>query len=381
MINAAQVLRNLNAQAVEAQQKAYSATDTQKTGETGKSMGYAVKMMSDPGESLMDSMEELSMSFEEKKLNDIGKRKLGEMRGKSTLMATMIDKWMKTLPDMPDQAHLEKLLRQIRSLLQQGGTPSDLLKLLEGDSDDATEQYAMLDVLENAGGLDDASKNLILAAKSLLQRTKGEEIRAGLNLAQIVNARSSDISELKELRKLYRNEVLGYRNPQDCFRSLLAQRGAEGIKLSLDFLVEACGIDLQSASPSKSKTELGRILGDLQCVSTLTAVLDRTNILVAKMARQFGEKTALDGTALMGKLIDLTEKSFVDKREIVSLEKSVGLGSTLGRLYFMTSLQGIVRQLSSRLFEDESTRTRLVDAVQEHLDDLVAEQQKVDDRG
>jgi len=380
MISAAQVFRNLNAQAIEAQQKAYSATDTQKTGESGKAMGYAVKMMSDPGESLMDSMEELSMSFEEKKLNDIGKRKLGEMRGKSTLLATMIDKWMKTLPDMPDQAHMEKLLRRIRSLLQQGGTPEDLLSLLERDSDDAVEQFAMLDVLENAGGLDDESKKLIQAAKSLLQRTKGEEIRAGINLAQIVNARSADISELKELRKLYRNEVLGYRNPQDCYRALLAQRGAEGIKLSLDFLVEACGVDIQSASPSKSKTELGRILGDLQCVNTLTAALDRTNVLVAKMARQFGEKTALDGTALMGKLIDLTEKSFVDKREIVSLEKSVGLGSTLGRLYFMTSLQGIVRQLSTRLFEDESTRTRLVDAVQEHLDDLVAEQQKVDER-
>jgi len=381
MINAAQILRNMNAQAIEAQQKAYSATDTQKTGESGKAMGYALKAMADPGESLMDSMEELTMSFEEKKLSDIGKRKLGELRGKSSLMAAMIDKWMKTLPDMPDQAHLEKLLRQIRSLLAQGGTPGDLLKLLEGDSDDATEQYAMLDVLENAGGIDEGSKKLIQAAKQLLQRTKGEEIRAGLNLAQVVNARSADVAELKNLRKLYRNEVLGYRNPQECFRSLLAQRGTEGIKLSLDFLVEACGIDIQSANPSKSKTELARILGDLQCVNTLTAALDRANVLVDKMVRQFGEKSLLDGTGLVGKLIDLTEKAFVDKKEIAALEKATGLGSLLGRLYFMTSLQGIVRQLSSRLFEDESSRTRLVDAVQEHLDDLVAEQQKVDDRG
>lgn len=378
MIDAAQILRSQNPQAYEVQRNAYSAVDTQKTGETGRAMGYALRTVPDPGESLADSMEELSMSFEEKKLDDIGKRRLGELRGKSSLMTTMIDRWMKTLPDLPGPERFERLLRSVRQLLAEGGTPEDLLHLLDEESDDATGQYAALDILENAG-LDEASKKLVLAAKRLLERTKGEEIRAGLNLAEVVNARSSDAAGLQELRRLYRNEVLGYRTPQDCFRALLSQRGAEGLRVSIGFLVEACGVDLQSATPSKSKEELARILGDLQCVSTLTAALDRADALVAKMSRQFGEACALDGTMLTERLIALTEKAFADRRDMQSLMQTVGIQQLLAKLYFMTTLQGVVRQFSSRLFADEEARRRLVDAAQEVLDDLVAEQQQRDE--
>jgi len=381
MITTSQVFRNMNAQAIDAQQQAYSATKTQQTGESGKAMGYAFKTMVDPGQTLMDAMEEISMSFEEKKLTEIGKRELGEIRGKSSILSAAIDKWMKMLPGMPNPAQVEVLLQRARQLMAKGGSARSLLRFLQDADDDPTEEYALLDILENAGGIDKEALVVVRTARQMLQQEKGSEIQAGLNLAEVVNARAEEADELKSLRNLYRNEVLGFKSPQECFRSLLAQRGTEGFGLSIDFLVEACGVDIQSASPSKSKEELSRILGDLQCVDSLTAVLDRTKLLVSKMSRQFGETPSLDGTALLGRLVDLTEKAAVSKETAAALVKETGIRNLLAQLYFTTSLQDVIRQLSPRLFEDESVRQRLVDAVQEHLDDLVAAQQKIDEKG
>ena len=64
----------------------------------------------------------------------------------------------------------------------------------------------------------------------MLTAEKGAEIRAGINLAEEVNARATTPEEMRELRDMYRSEVVGFTKPQDCFRSLLAARGADGLK-------------------------------------------------------------------------------------------------------------------------------------------------------
>jgi hypothetical protein len=51
-----------------------------------------------------------------------------------------------------------------------------------------------------------------------------------------------------------------------------------------------------------------------------------------------------------------------------------GINQLLARMDFCRELTGVFRQLSSRLFQNEQDRIRLIDAAQEHLDGIVDEE-------
>ena len=387
MLDAAQIMRQaLQAGRFDAlQNEAFSAAQTNKAAvESGQAMGFTLQVMDDPMADLMDSMEELSFQFEEKEMKSISERKLGAARANRNAYVTAVETWQKTLPDLPGGAFMERMLRALRQMAQMGRSmdPGQLLKMLGEGSRDPTHQFAMVDILEQALAPEEADlRTLLETAKQELTRTKGAEIRAGVNLAAVVNAKAQSPEEMQGLRDLYRGEVLGFRSPQDCFASLLQTRGAGRLADAIDFLIKGCGVDLQSPSPSQSPEELRRILGDLQCVQVLKTCLDKLTVLSGKMASQFGEPCLLNGEKLTGRVMDFTQMPFVNAANIASLVSTCGLSQLLAQIYFCTGLIDVFRQLSPRLFDQEADRFRLEDAAQEHLDGLVSLQEEADRKG
>ena len=387
MLDSAQIMR----QALQAgrfdtlQNEAFSAAQTNKAAvESGQAMGFTLQVMDDPMADLMDSMEELSFQFEEKELKSAAERKLGAARTNRNAYVTAVETWQKTLPDLPGGAFMERMLRALRQMAQMGRSmdPGQLLKMLGEGSRDPTHQFAMVDILEQALAPEEADlRTLLEATKQELTRTKGAEIRAGVNLAAVVNAKAQSPEEMQGLRDLYRGEVLGFKSPQDCFSSLLQTRGAGRLADAIDFLIKGCGVDLQSPSPSQSPEELRRILGDLQCVQVLKTCLDKLTVLSGKMASQFGEPCLLNGEKLTGRVMDFTQMPFVNASNIASLISTCGLSQLLAQIYFCTGLIDVFRQLSPRLFDQEADRFRLEDAAQEHLDGLVSLQEEADRKG
>lgn len=387
MLDSAQIMR----QALQAgrfdtlQNEAFSAAQTNKAAvESGQAMGFTLQVMDDPMADLMDSMEELSFQFEEKEMKSISERKLGAARANRNAYVTAVETWQKTLPDLPGGAFMERMLRALRQMAQAGRStdPGQLLKMLGEGSRDPSHQFAMVDILEQALAPEEADLHRLLeTAKRDLTRTKGAEIRAGVNLAAVVNAKAQSPEEMQGLRDLYRGEVLGFKSPQDCFASLLQTRGAGRLADAIDFLIKGCGVDLQSPSPSQSPEELRRILGDLQCVQVLKTCLDKLTVLSGKMASQFGEPCLLSGEKLTGRVMDFTQMPFVNAANIASLVSTCGLSQLLAQIYFCTGLIDVFRQLSPRLFDQEADRFRLEDAAQEHLDGLVSLQEEADRKG
>ncbi len=284
---------------------------------------------------------------------------------------------MKAMPDMPDREKMEQLLRHLRQAAQSGQQPDmeSLKQLLSGLSGDPSHQFAMLDILEQALAPDEAGLRALLGKtrESLLEQSGGE-IRAGINLATEVNARATTPEEMSALRSLYRNEILGFSTPQDCFRSILSSRGPGALKAAIEFLRAGCGADLASAEPSRDPVALRRILLDLQCVQVLNTVLDTMDGLVARMAKQFGLTLQRDGEAMTGKILSYTERNSVQPDEFAAFEKECGIHPLLARMDFARELLGVFRKLSSRLFELEDDRLRLIESAESHLDGIIAEE-------
>ena len=383
--DAAQILRQTYAAGAEAAQMREMAEARQPAPapavERGQLMGTACVIEADPMAELMDSMEELSFQFEEKEMKRAGERKMGEMQGPRSALVKAVESWMAMMPDMPGRSFLAGVLRNIRNAFAAGSPPSggDLLKELSRGSTDPSHQFAMLDILEQSFGEgEDAMRALVRQAKAQLAEAKGPEIRAGINLAEEVNARATTPDEMRELRDMYRSEVVGFTKPQECFRSLLAARGAEGLKDAIDFLIAGCGADLKSPSPSLDATALGRILTDLQCVQVLQTVLDSLTALGLRMDKQFGERCLMNGEQMAGRVMDFTEQAFVAAPGIAAFIGDCGLKKLLARMDFARELTGLFRKLSPRLFAREGDRQRLVDAAQEHLDDLITEENETE---
>ena len=343
----------------------------------GELMGTAVVVEADPMAELMDSMEELSFQFEEKTAKRVGERRLGEMQGPRSALLKAIETWMSMMPDMPGRDFITRLARGLRSASAAGNLPDarELLKELARGSTDPSHQFAMLDILEQAFGAgEEELAALVRQAKATLSEAKGPEIRAGINLAEEVNARATTPEQMQELRDLYRSEVVGFTSPQDCFRSLLAARGPGHLAEAISFLIAGCGKDLSSSAPSLEAAALGRILTDLGCVQSLQTILEEFTKLATRMGREFGENCRLNGEQMTGRVVDLTEQAFVVAGAIAAFEGECGLAGLLARMDFTRELTRLFRKLSPRLFAKEGDRQRLVDAAQEHLDGLIAEE-------
>ncbi|MBR4189446.1 MAG: TyeA family type III secretion system gatekeeper subunit [Kiritimatiellae bacterium] len=380
----AQILRQTYAGRAEAMQELAQATTTPTVAspKTGELLGTAFIVEDDPMAEFMDSMEELSFQFEEKAMKRITERKLGEMQGPRSALVRAVETWAALMPDMPGRDFLARTLRSFRNSAA-AGTPPDareILKALARGSSDPSHQFAMLDILEQSlGEGEDLLRTLLTEAKTRLLQEKGAEVRAGINLASEVNARASTPAEMQDLRDLYRSEVVGFTKPQECFRSLLAQRGPGGLQDAINFLIAGCGADLEASNPSLAREALDRILGDLQCVQVLQTVLDKLTALGARMGTQFGDPCRLNGEQLSGRVLDLTEQAFVAAGAIAGLIGECGMRKLLAQMDFARELTALFRQLSPRLFARESDRQRLVDAAQEHLDGLVSLEEEAEE--
>ena len=78
------------------------------------------------------------------------------------------------------------------------------------------------------------------------------------------------------------------------------------------------------------------------------------------------------------RVLDLTEQPFVAPPAIARLIGDCGMQALLARMDFARELTALFRKLSPRLFAREGDRQRLVDAAQEHLDDLIAEENEAE---
>ena len=375
--DAAQILRQTYAAGTSAMQQMSDLTnpiESEDFVERGELKGTALVVENDPDADLMDSLEELSQQFEEKAVKRMAERSMGPVQGSRSSFVRALEAWASLMPDMPGRNRLDRLAKTLRETRFTGRLPTadELLLDLARESTDPSHQFAMLDLLEQMMGEGDAELlALVRQAKALLMSQKGADIKAGINLAEEINARATTPEEMRELRDLYRSEVVGFTKPQDCFRSLIAARGAGGLKDAIAFLIAGCGRDLASADPSMEHAALGRILTDLQCVQVLQTVMEKLSQLGARMEAQFAEPCLLDGEQLTGRVVELTEQAFVTSVAIARLVGECGMAKLLAQMDFTRELTRVFRQLSPRLFAKEGDRQRLVDAAQEHLDMLI----------
>ena len=352
-----------------------SATESLPLQLHGVAKGFRLQTLPNPTADLTNAMEELTALFEERSVKRLAQRRLTLDDPTSLRGYDAIARAIRQFPDLPSAEAFSRLVAQLKA--QPPTTARALLEQLSAFCKEPALQALLLQALRTLPSEAAAPKGLPVAeAEALLRQTKGAEMRAGVNLAEWVKAHASHPEALQAWRDLYANEVLGFTTPQACFRSLCANRGVEGLKEAITFLVKGCGIELQSVQPSLHPEVLRRILLDLQCVAVLRTVIERLDQLLARIQEQFGERAALSGSELTAKLVQLTEKSSVSEAEMEAIDRACGWHQRAVQIDFGRAWVALLRQLSERLFKQESGRTRLIEAAEAWLEQLIIEEEE-----
>ena len=350
--------------------------------EHGQAMGFQIETQPDAVAMLTDSLEEISSMFEETEVKNMGDREIGDKRKTENRYTARVRFWTNKLSDMPNSDVIARILRRIRNAGMT--TPEQLMRLLQDASEDVTHQFAMLECLEEALSETHEDAQLLATvrqARQELERTKGPEIRVGINLAELLQEHGGDAEEMQAKRDLYRGEILGFDDPQTCFKSLLASQGADRLGEAIDFLMTACSVDMAAATPSTQPEELRRIIVDLQSVEVLKTVLERFDKLEMRMDKMFGESLLMSGEKMTGEVLDMTHQAFLNGSVIEAFVAAVGLKKLYPKMDFMRELSAIIRSMSMRCFPDNDSRLRLIDGAQEYLDELVREDEASQEDG
>ena len=336
-----------------------------------------------PDAKVMNALDEVSRLFADRVTKPVGGHQIGEKLTAEQQYFTAVDSWKKVFPEMPGDAQIEARLRELRQQVHDNTLVLNadlLLRLVAEMSAGAGVSYAVLQSMKamlDPGEV--ALSALIDEALATLMRTSGRQILTEVNIHEAVNKAATTPEDLQKLRDLYKSEVDGFTTPQECYKSLVKERGALRLWESLDFLTESLGQDLQSQLPSRDKEMLGDILTKLKQASILRTVCEELSQLVSRMSKEYGERPVQSPEELTGVLLQMVQSGAATKEAVAAFLDQMGIQGLAARNYCCLAFQGLLRRMSSGAFTKESDRIGFVDASQELMDDMVAELEEGED--
>lgn len=334
--------------------------------QTGSWRGETLSVQKSTATLLADAAEELTFAqAEREEEKDISERRVDAPGAANIPQIQEIMEYLEQMGDENDQAKLEELAAKLRS---SGGAGAG--QAVANAFDDVSKQFLALSYLvrhfEGSDG-DEGALGEIRATLEELHEDRGPEIRAGLNSAARAHEfADGDPDRAQSLRECYRETVLGHENLGETFNSVLQRFGSSDVRRSIEFLIRAAGDDLGSRGPSTSPAELKSILEDLYQLEVLATVLEGCNEMAVVMERDFSVPT-IDPDVLMKRVIGLTGERWITSDRIASLGRDMGVHEIEASIGFLSRLRGILREMPLKVFNDQETRDRLLNAAQEAL--------------
>lgn len=327
---------------------------------TGSYEGRAVAAQPNAMSLLADAAEELTFSFSELREKSLSERKLKSSDRSNA--AEKIQEWVEKVQGIGEE-DLTEFLRKFR---EAGGDPQALKQLLQQyGGGDAAEEHALLsfarDMCEDAPDL----VQILDDALATLDAERGEEVRAGLNIAPVgADAAGGG----RAGRALYREVVLGQADIADTFLLLLDRSEARNVTEASEYLIKAIGADLSSMTPSTTTERLHTANQDLSHVQMLANLHRDCDTLLGDMAARHGVEPSADAAEVMKKLLALKDERFIDGHRIRDMLPLAGRNNPEHDVHLLTGFKNLVHKMPMKVFQDPTTRQTLLNAIQGELD-------------
>lgn len=349
----------------------------------GQYRGEEVIQTLDPISLLQSAAEELTFEASE----DVEAKEIEEREVKSphdtNERVKAVERVMRELNKLPDLP-IEKLRHFMgRLMTQRNQTSSQVLQHVRREFSDVSHQYTALLYARESLSKDPDYKELEKALTDAIDQLTldhGSKIRAGLNVSVTAQTFADpQLGDIQQLRDFYRETVIGFDNLADAYASIIDKYGEQDFPNALAFLLKAAGDDFAAKGPSLPKIELKTIIDDMYRLEVLTGLQEDSHALVTKLhARSASLRPNYSGHQLLRSVLKLKEERWLRADQINAVGQEMGLDDREidSVIYFLREFKDLVRRVPLKAYQNPGNREKLLDAVQEALDDAIEREEE-----
>ena len=335
----------------------------------GSLFGNAAAVVESPMSLLADAAEELTFAVDSTDDFELDERK--ERDEIDDAMEKRVKKYQELMRESGAAQQLDQLKDAIRA---REGREHALRQARQRFPDPSDAWAALKEIREELEG--DAPAEILRGldeALAELEEQEGPAIRSGICGA--LNAKGFDaLGSPSELGGLYRGTVCDFADVNELYAHIQEKYGND-FEAALNFLYKALASDMAADVPSMEKTHLEHVnagLGELRSLQSARSLCVR---LLDRWASVHGVRDCpLDDMALLGRIVNLRKEHFISGTQIARLADEARAPDIERKVLFLQELLNTTRSFAPSLFDGAEGRMKVLDAVQDAVDNAIAEE-------
>lgn len=335
----------------------------------GSLMGKAAVMVTSPQSLLADAAEELAFSVDTTDEYELEDRKERD-KAEETLNARV-----KLYQELMHEAGAAEDIDRLKDSLRSRDGRERAAREAQYRFPDPSDAYAalseVLEELEREGSLEPSELESIRRGLAELEAEHGPQIRAGIQ-GKLAASGYAELDSADSLRDLYRNTVCDFESVNAVFAHIHETYGDTGFDKAMDFLFGALGNDLATDVPSMETTHLESVHANLEQVRLLQSTHVQCERLLGRWESVHGVTAhGLTPMNLLGDLVALRNEKFLGSMHIDRIATKAKAPDIEREVLFLQELLNVARNLPILLFDGEQGRMKVLDAVQEAVDNAI----------
>ena len=339
---------------------------------TGTFMGRQAAAVASPMSLLADAAEELTFAADTTDEFELSDRKEREKTSESLI--ERVQMYQEMMHEAGKTRDMDELTRRLRQSAGKDQALSEARERFPDPSDAWAALAGSLDTLEKEGA-DVSVLDGIRAAMDELQAQESPAIRAGIQGALAAKG-FGGLGASDGLRDMYRQTVLEFGTVNDVLGHVLERHGDVGFDKAMDFLFRALGNDLAADTPSMDKAHLESVHANLGQVRLLQSAHTLCDKMLERWENIHGVQGVRDGSLrsmdLLGEIVGLRNERFLGAMHIDRITARAQAPDIEHEVLFLQEMLNMTRNFPSQLFDGDQGRMKVLDAVQERVDNAIA---------
>jgi type III secretion protein W len=333
-------------------------------GAKGSLAGLAVKVATSQESLLANAAEELTFCVDNTEELDLKERK-----EKKAIGSELLER-VKLYQELMRREGRQDKIEELAAALRGAASAKDVLEKAEALFQDPADAYAALSEMAE----DDSVGPFVKEALAELMGTGGEEIKASLAGA-LAGEDFPDLGPPLELKSDYVRAAVDFPGPLEMLGNILKSFGPDGFDRGVDFLVKALSADLAADKPSRDKTVLESVSGQLGQVRILGGVRALGQNLAERWRSAHGQEDSKLGDMDFVKFVLEGSKDHLKASSLADLVVALANPPDIEKeVLFRQDFFNAAKNVSIQTFGDPEARGRLLSTLQEGLDLAVAKE-------
>lgn len=340
--------------------------------QTGSLMGREAVKVDSPMSLLADAAEELTFAADTTDKFELSDRK--ERRKTEDSLIERVRLYQELMHQAGKTRDMDQLTQRLKLVESREQALSEARQRFPDPADAWAALAESLAVLEKEGAPETAL-TAVREAMDALEQEAGPAIRSGI-FGALAARGLDDLGDVDSLRDLYRRTVLDFGSVNDVFAHVLERFGEAGFDQAMDFLFRALGNDLGSDAPSMDTTHLEHVHGSLGQVRLLQSAHTLCDKMLQRWETVHGVPGVRDGSLrpmdLLGEIVALRNERFLGAMNIDKIAARAKAPDIEREVLFLQEILNMTRSFPSQLFDGDQGRMKVLDAVQEAVDNAIA---------